>query len=135
MITKVNHLGIAVRDLEEAIKTLKEAFGLDVSGVEEVPSQKVKIAFVPIGETRLELLEPTCEDSAVAKFLQSRGEGLHHVALETTDVAKGLKDAEDKGMRLIDKAPREGAHGTKVGFIHPKSTLGVLFELVQEESH
>jgi methylmalonyl-CoA/ethylmalonyl-CoA epimerase len=135
MITKVNHLGIAVRDLEQAAKTLKEAFGLDVSSVLEVSSQKVRVAFVPVGETRLELLEPTCEDSAVAKFLASKGEGLHHVALETTDVAKGLKDAEANGMRLIDKEPREGAHGTKVGFVHPKSTFGVLFELVQEESH
>jgi len=135
MITKINHLGIAVTSLEQAAKTLKDAFGLEVSGIEEVPSQNVRVAFVPVGETRLELLEPTSEDSAVAKFLASRGEGLHHIALQTTEIGQDLKEAEANGMRLIDKEPREGAHGTKVGFVHPKSTFGVLFELVQEDSH
>lgn len=135
MISKLNHLGIAVGNLEQAAKALKDAFGLEVTSVEEVPSQKVRVAFVPVGETRLELLEPTSEDSAVAKFLSGRGEGLHHIALQTDDVAQGLKDAEANGMRLIDKEPRTGAHGTRVGFVHPKSTFGVLFELVQEDSH
>ncbi|HHW26895.1 MAG TPA: methylmalonyl-CoA epimerase [Firmicutes bacterium] len=133
MITKVNHLGIAVNSLEQAAKTLKDAFGLEVTKVEEVPSQKVRVAFVPVGDTRLELLEPTSEDSPVAKFLASRGEGLHHIALETGEISQALKDAEANGVRLIDKEPREGAHGTKVGFVHPKSTFGVLFELVQED--
>ncbi len=132
MISKIDHLGIAVKDLDAAIKTLEEGFGLKASGREVVESQKVTVAFIPVGESRLELLEPTSDDSAIAKFLASRGEGLHHVALHTDDVAEALKGAEAKGLRLIDKGPRPGAHGTKVGFVHPKSTNGVLFELVQE---
>ncbi len=132
MIKKINHLGIAVRSLDDAATALKEAFGLEVSGSEIVESQKVRVAFIPIGDTRLELLEPTEEESAIGKFLTSRGEGLHHIALETDDVAGGLKEIEAKGMRLIDSVPRPGAHGTRVGFAHPKSTFGVLFELVEE---
>ncbi|MGI6663120.1 MAG: methylmalonyl-CoA epimerase [Bacillota bacterium] len=132
MITKVNHIGIAVNDLDAAIKTVKDVFGLEVAGVEEVPSQKVKVAFVPVGDTRLEFLQPTADDSPVAKFLASRGEGMHHIALETDDILGDLKKAEEGGARLIDKEPRPGAHGTKVGFLHPKSTFGVLMELVEE---
>jgi methylmalonyl-CoA epimerase len=132
MITKVNHIGIAVSDLGSAVKTLKDVFGLEVAGYEEVESQKVKVAFVPLGDTRLELLQPTSEDSAVAKFLSSRGEGMHHIALETDSVAADLKKAEEGGARLIDKEPRPGAHGTMVGFVHPKSTFGVLLELLEE---
>jgi len=132
MYKKIHHLGIAVNDLEKAASVLKDAFNLEVSGVEEVPSQQVKVAFVPIGETRLELLQPTSEDSAVAKFLAKRGEGFHHVAFETDAIEDALKLAENQGLRLIDKEPRPGAHGTKVAFIHPKSTFGVLIELVQE---
>jgi methylmalonyl-CoA/ethylmalonyl-CoA epimerase len=132
VITKISHLGIAVKDLNAAIKTLEEGFGLSAEGKDVVESQKVTVAFIPVGESRLELLEPTSEDSPIAKFLASRGEGLHHVALCTDDVAGALKDAEANGLRLIDKEPRPGAHGTKVGFVHPKSTCGVLFELVQE---
>ncbi|HHY75218.1 MAG TPA: methylmalonyl-CoA epimerase [Firmicutes bacterium] len=132
MIKKVNHIGIAVSSLDAAMKIVKDVFGLEVTGVEEVPSQKVKVAFVPVGDTRLELLEPTAEDSPISKFLATRGEGMHHIALETDDVAGDLRKAEEAGARLIDKEPREGAHGTKVGFLHPKSTFGVLMELVEE---
>lgn len=132
MVKKVNHIGIAVSSLDAAMKIVKDVFGLEVTGVEEVPSQKVKVAFVPVGDTRLELLEPTAEDSPISKFLATRGEGMHHIALETDDVAGDLRKAEEAGARLIDKEPREGAHGTKVGFLHPKSTFGVLMELVEE---
>lgn len=132
MITKVNHIGIAVNDLDAALKTLKDVFGLEVQGIEEVASQKVKVGFVPVGETRIELLQPTCEDSSVAKFLAAKGEGMHHIAIQSDDVALALKKAEEGGARLIDKEPRPGAHGTMVGFVHPKSTFGTLIEIVQE---
>ncbi len=132
MIRKIDHLGIAVNDLEKSVNILKAAFNLDVGGIEEVSSQQVKVAFLPVGESRLELLEPTSEDSAVAKFLAKRGEGFHHVAFETDSIEESLKVAESQELRLIDKQPRPGAHGTKVAFIHPKSTFGVLIELVQK---
>ncbi|HHW17684.1 MAG TPA: methylmalonyl-CoA epimerase [Firmicutes bacterium] len=132
MLKRIHHLGIAVKDLELAKKTLEDALGLVTSAVEEVPTQKVRVAFVPVGESRLELLEPTQEDSTVQKFLETRGEGFHHIAFETDDLEADLKKAESHGLRLIDKEPRPGAHGTKVAFIHPKSTFGLLIELVQE---
>lgn len=128
----MDHIAIAVQDLDAALNTLKDVFGIVAAHVEEVPSQKVKVGFVPIGDTRLELVQPTAEDSATAKFIATRGEGLHHVALATDDVAAALKKAEEGGARLIDKEPRPGAHGTRVGFVHPKSTFGALIELVEE---
>lgn len=134
MLKRVHHLGIAVKNLDQAVKTLKDAFGLEAVSVEEVPSQKVRVAFLPVGECRLELLEPTSEESTIAKFMAKRGEGFHHVAFETDEIEGALKHAEKQGLRLIDEVPRPGAHGTKVGFIHPKSTFGVLIELVQEST-
>ncbi len=131
MLKKIDHLGIAVNDLEKCIDILGSAFNIKVSGTEEVASQEVKVAFLPIGETNLELLEPTSQNSAVAKFLDRRGEGFHHVAFETDCIEDALKHAAKQGLRLIDKQPRPGAHGTKVAFIHPKSTFGVLIELVE----
>ncbi len=135
MINKVDHIAIAVSDLDAALKTLKEAFGVGADHMEEVASQKVKVGFVPLGGTRLELVQPTAEDSATAKFIATRGEGLHHIALGTDDVAAALKKAEESGARLIDKEPRPGAHGTKVGFVHPKSTFGTMIELVEQGKH
>lgn len=132
VLKKINHLGIAVTDLKKAVEVFTKAFNLKVGGIEEVESQKVRVAFLPIGESRIELLEPTSEDSTIAKFLSSRGEGIHHVAFETDSVVESLKIAESQGLRLIDKEPRPGAHGTKVAFLHPKSTCGVLIELVEE---
>lgn len=132
MLKKISHLGIAVKDLDKAVSVLREAFNMEVGGIEEVPSQKVKVAFLPVGESRLELLEPISEDSPIAKFLEKRGEGFHHVAFETDCIEDAMKLAESKGLQLIDKEPRPGAHGTKVAFIHPKTTFGVLIELVQE---
>lgn len=132
MIKKIHHLGIAVQNLDAAVKVLEDTLGVKCQNREVVESQKAKVAFIPIGESRLELLEPTSEDSTIGKFLAQRGEGFHHLALESDDVASDLKKAEAGGARLIDKEPRPGAHGTKVGFLHPKSTLGVLIELVEE---
>lgn len=131
MIKKMDHIAIAVRDLDASLKTLKDVFGIEAAHVEEVASQKVKVAFIPLGDTRIELVQPTAEDSATAKFIATRGEGLHHIALGTDDVGGALKTAEDAGARLIDKEPRPGAHGTRVGFVHPKSTFGTLIELVE----
>lgn len=132
MITKVNHIGIAVNDIEAALEVLKGAFGVEAAGTEEVAAQKVRVAFIPLGDIRLELLQPTSEEASVARFLATRGEGMHHIALESDDVALDLRKAEESGARLIDGEPRPGAHGTKVGFIHPKSTFGTMFELVEE---
>jgi methylmalonyl-CoA/ethylmalonyl-CoA epimerase len=128
MIQKIDHLGIAVFSLEKAIPFYEKALGLKCHGVEEVASQKVKTAFFEAGETHIELLEPTSEDSPVAKFLAKNGEGVHHVAFGTDDIAKQLVLAKDEGCRLINNEPVEGAGGKLVAFLHPKSTHGVLTE-------
>ncbi len=133
MIKGLHHVAIAVNDLDSAVKVLEAAFGLKVSHIEEVQEQKVKVAFIPLGDTRLEIMEPTSEDSTVAKFLANRGEGLHHIALHAGDAAEALREAGEAGVRLIDKVARDGAHGTRVGFVHPKSTFGCLFELVEDK--
>ena len=131
MIKKVSHIGIAVKDLDEGI-ALYEKLGLTLEGVEEVPSQMVKVAFFPVGDTRIELVAPTSEDSPVAKFIEKRGEGVQHVAFAVDDLEAALKETEEKGIRLIDKTPRPGAHKADIAFLHPKSTLGVLMELCKE---
>ena len=131
MLKKVNHIGIAVRSIEEA-KRFYEVMGLQVEGYEVVEEQKVRVAFVPVGETRIELLEPTSEDSPVAKFIAKRGEGIHHIAFEVEDIEKALEVLKENGVRLIDEEPRRGAHGTRIAFLHPKSTNGVLIEICQE---
>ncbi len=131
MLKKVNHIGIAVKSIEEA-KRFYEAIGLVVEGEEVVEEQKVRVAFIQVGETRIELLEATSEDSPVAKFIGKRGEGIHHIAFQVDDVEKALEALKNKGVRLIDEKPRRGAHNTRIAFIHPKSTNGVLVELCQE---
>ena len=128
---KVNHIGIAVRSIDEA-KRFYELLGLEVEGEEVVEEQKVKVAFIQVGETRVELLEPTSEDSPVAKFLDKRGEGIHHVAFQVDDIEAALEELKKSGVRLIDERPRKGAHNTRIAFVHPKSTNGVLVELCQE---
>jgi methylmalonyl-CoA/ethylmalonyl-CoA epimerase len=127
---KLHHVGIAVRNLEEALVAYR-ALGLEPAGREEVPGQGVKLAFLPAGETRLELLEPLREDSAVGRFLESRGEGLHHICLEVDDIEAALARARAAGIRLVDEKPREGAHGARIAFLHPRSLHGVLVELWQ----
>ncbi|HDN74522.1 MAG TPA: methylmalonyl-CoA epimerase [Archaeoglobus sp.] len=130
MVRKIDHVGIAVKNLEEAIKTYR-ALGLEVSEIEEVKEQKVRVAMLPVGESRIELLEATSPDSAIAKFIERRGEGIHHLAINVSNIDEALKNAKDSGLTLIDEKPRMGAGGKKVAFVHPKSTHGVLLEFVE----
>ena len=128
-ISHIEHLGIAVKSLEEAIPYYENILGLKCYSIEEVADQKVKTAFFKVGQTKIELLEPTSEDSTIAKFIEKRGEGIHHMAFAIEDgVANALAEVEAKGVRLIDKAPREGLN---IAFLHPKSTCSVLTELCE----
>ena len=126
--THIEHIGIAVENLEEAIKYYENILGLKCYAIEEVKDQKVKTAFFMIGQTKIELLEPTDMDSPVGKFIEKKGQGIHHMAFAFDDVNAALKSAEEKEIRLIDKEARNGAEGLKIGFLHPKSTFGVLTE-------
>jgi methylmalonyl-CoA/ethylmalonyl-CoA epimerase len=128
MITNIDHLGIAVRNLDESVEYYETALGLHCHGREEVASQKVKTAFFEAGDVHIELLEPTSEDSPIAKFLEKNGEGIHHIAFAVDDIAGQLKKASDAGVRLIHEVPFEGAADKLVAFLHPKSTHGVLTE-------
>jgi methylmalonyl-CoA/ethylmalonyl-CoA epimerase len=131
MITRIDHLGIAVRSLEEAIPHYEQTLGLTCSKREEVPSQQVRTAFFDCGDVHLELLEPTSPDSPIAKFIETHGPGIHHLAFATDDIVGQLDRARDHGARLIHEAPFEGAAGKQVAFLHPKSTFGVLTEFCQ----
>ncbi|MGF1678557.1 MAG: methylmalonyl-CoA epimerase [Candidatus Methylacidiphilales bacterium] len=128
MIQKIDHLGIAVRSLEESIPYYEKTLGLQCERIEEVPSQKVRTAFFDVGGTHLELLEATDPESPIAKFLETKGEGIHHIAFSTDDIRGQLKQASDSGCRLIHSEPIEGAGQKQVAFLHPKSTHGVLTE-------
>ena len=128
---KIDHIGIATEAIEQAAGFYREAFGLPVADVEVVSEQKVRVAMLPIGETRIELLEPTSSDSPISKFLAKRGPGIHHIAVQVEDIRKSLEKLKQQGARLIDEAPRTGAGGCLVAFVHPSSTGGVLVELVQ----
>lgn len=128
MITKIDHLGIAVRSLDESIPYYEKSLGLRCEHREEVPSQKVRTAFFTVGDVHLELLEPTSADSLIAKFLEKNGEGVHHVAFATSDIRAQLDTAAASGCKLIHEQPFEGAGGKLVAFLHPKSTHGVLTE-------
>lgn len=132
MYKKVSHIGVAVKDLEKAREVFR-TLGLEVEGEEVVEDQKVKVAFIPVGETRIELLEATSPDSPVAKFIEKRGEGVHHLALGVDNVEAMLEELKARGVRLVDEKPRKGAHNTLIAFLHPKSTGGLLLELCQEE--
>ena len=127
----IEHIGIAVKNLEEGIAYYEKVLGLKCYSIEEVKEQKVKTAFFKIGETKIELLEATSPDSPVAKFIEKKGEGVHHIAFAVNDLQQKLNDVENAGVKLIDKAPRKGAEGLNIGFLHPKSTLGVLTELCE----
>jgi len=129
MIQSIDHLGIAVRSIDEAVPIYETALGLRCLGREEVASQHVKTAFFDVGGVHLELLEPTAPDSPIAKFLAEKGEGIHHIAFRTDDITGQLEKAAAAGVRLINAAPFEGAAGKLVAFLHPKSTRGVLTEL------
>lgn len=132
-ISHIEHLGIAVKSLDEAIPYYENILGMKCYSIEEVADQKVKTAFFKVGQTKLELLEPTSNESPIAKFIEKRGEGIHHLAFAVEDgVANALAEMEGKGVRLIDKAPRKGAEGLNIAFIHPKSTHGVLTEFCEK---
>lgn len=135
MPQKINHIGIAVHDIEEAAKFYTEVLGLKLGGIEEVPDQKVKVAFLPIGEVRIELVQPTSPDSPVAKFLEKNGQGFHHIAYQVEDTGAEVERMLGDGVRMVDQLPRSGAHNTLVAFMHPKASGGVLTELVQEMGH
>ncbi len=133
MISKVDHIGIAVNNLEETLKVYQEVLGLELHGVEVVEEQKVKVAFLPIGDTEIELLEATSPDSPIAKFIEAKGQGVQHIAFKVDNIEKALEDMKTKGMRLIDEKPRYGAGGARIAFLHPKSTNGVLIELSERK--
>ncbi|MDZ7774303.1 MAG: methylmalonyl-CoA epimerase [Bacteroidales bacterium] len=126
--THIEHIGIAVNSLDESIPYYEKILGLTCYAIEEVVDQKVKTAFFKVGDTKIELLEPTADDSPIAKYLEKKGPGIHHLAFAMPDVDKALQEAEENGVRLIDKQPRSGAEGLEIGFLHPKSTGGVLTE-------
>lgn len=131
MIKQINHIGIAVSSLENHIPFYRDILGLTALGTEEVPEQKVKVAMFQVGEVKIELLEPTSGESPVAKFIEKKGEGIHHIAYETDGIIKEIKGFQGKEIRMIDETPRDGAHGTKIAFIHPKSSGKVLTEICQ----
>jgi methylmalonyl-CoA epimerase len=128
---KIDHLGIATKGIDEALKFWEDALGLENVHTEVVEDQKVRIAMLPLGESRIELLEPTTEDSPISKFLEKRGGGIHHIAVEVADIKASLASLKAKGIRLIDEEPRVGAGGCLVAFLHPSAANGVLLELVQ----
>ncbi len=132
MPSKINHIGIAVPDIEAAAEFYTKHLGLELGGVEEVPDQKVKVAFLPVGEVRIELVQPTSPESPVAKFLERNGPGFHHIAYQVDDVAAEVERLKAEGVRMVDQTPRSGAHNTRIAFVHPKASGGVLTELVQE---
>lgn len=132
MIERVEHIAIAVHSLDSVLPFYTDTLGLELEGTELVPSQQVRVAILRVGQTKFELLEPTSEQSPISKFLEKRGPGLHHVALSTTGLAERLEEMVEAGTPMIDKAPRPGAEGKDIAFLHPKASGGVLFELCAE---
>jgi len=133
MFIGMDHVGVAVKNLDEAIGVYRDILGFKLLGVHVLTERKVRVAFLSSGgETQIELLEPLGSESPVAKFLESRGEGIHHIAVKVDDIEKALEELKKKGVMLVDEKPRAGAEGKKIAFVHPKSTKGVLLELVME---
>ena len=128
-ILKIDHIGIAAKSIDQAAPFWNTILGLPMAGKETVEEQKATTAFLPVGESEIEILESTSPDGALAKFIESRGEGIQHIALRVDNIEEALKELKEKGVRLIDEKPRRGAGGAKIAFIHPKSTNGVLLEL------
>jgi methylmalonyl-CoA/ethylmalonyl-CoA epimerase len=131
----LDHIGIAVSDLEQALTFYRDALGLEIEPPEEVVSQRVRAHFIPVGASTLELLEPTSPDSPIAKYAEKRGPGIHHIALRVDDIHAVLARLKERGIRLIDNEPRRGAEGALIAFVHPASTHGVLVELTQTTNH
>ncbi|MCX6097454.1 MAG: methylmalonyl-CoA epimerase [Caldiserica bacterium] len=132
-LKNIDHIGIAVANMQESLSFWEASLGIEVNGIEEVAEQHVRTAFLPVGGTEIELLEPTSPDSSVAKFIEKRGEGLHHIAIRVDDIEAALVELKAKGIQLIDETPRDGAGGTRIAFVHPKSTHGVLLELCERK--
>ncbi len=133
MVRKVDHIGVAVSNLEEALKIYTDVLGLTLHGTEVVEEQKVRVAFMPVGDTEIELLESTDPEGPIAKFIEKRGEGIQHIAFRVDDIEEALEQMRQKGVRLIDEKPRYGAGGARIAFLHPKATGGVLVELCERE--
>ena len=131
MITKINHIGIAVNSLDEQIRFYRDVLKLEFEGIEEVSDQMVRVAMFKVGEVRIELLEPTSQDSPIAKFLVKKGEGIHHIAYETDQIYNEINGLKKAGIQMIDEDPKKGAHDTQIVFIHPKSSNKVLTEICQ----
>jgi methylmalonyl-CoA/ethylmalonyl-CoA epimerase len=131
MLTKINHIGIAVKSLDDSLPFYRDNLGMEFVGVEDVSEQKVRVAMLQVGESKIELLEPTADDSPVAKFIEKNGPGIHHLAYEVNDIEAAIARLVADGARMIDEKPRDGAHGTRIAFVHPKSSNGVLTELCQ----
>ncbi|WP_432404907.1 methylmalonyl-CoA epimerase [Wukongibacter sp. M2B1] len=132
-VLKVDHIGIAVKNLDETLKFYTEALGLELHGTETVEEQKVKVAFLPVGDTEVELLESTSPDGPIAKFIEKKGEGIQHVAFKVENIEEAIEYMKEKGFRMIDEKPRYGAGGAKIAFMHPKSSHGVLVELSERQ--
>jgi methylmalonyl-CoA/ethylmalonyl-CoA epimerase len=133
-VEKIDHIGIAVESIENSLRFYKDLLGLEYEGSEEVAEQKVRIAFLKIGESKIELVEPTSDDSPIAKFLEKRGSGIHHIAITVDNIEAALARHLEAGARLIDEKPRIGAHNMRIAFIHPKASGGVLFELCERHT-
>jgi len=130
-VKRIDHIGIAVKGIEQAGKFYTDVLGLEIEDIEHVSDQRVNVAFVPVADSEVELLESTDSDGPVAKYLASRGEGVQHIAFRVEDIEEALRELKEKGVRLIDQAPRKGAGGAKIAFVHPKETNGVLVELCE----
>ena len=128
---KIDHIGIAVKNLQDALNQYEKILDKPTVQIEEVPSEKVRVAMIAVGETRIELLEPLSEDSTIAKFITERGEGVHHIALRVEDIKSSIAKLSEAGLRVVYPEPRPGSHGKTITFLHPKSTKGVLIELCQ----
>jgi methylmalonyl-CoA/ethylmalonyl-CoA epimerase len=133
-LTHIEHIGIAVKNLSEAISFYEKALGLKCYNIEEVKEQKVKTAFFKVGQTKIELLESTDPEGPIGKFLEKKGEGIHHMAFAVKNIEEAMKEVEQKGVTLIDKTPRKGAEGLDIAFLHPKSTFSVLTELCEDKN-
>jgi methylmalonyl-CoA epimerase len=132
-LKNIDHIGIAVANLQESLSFWETALGIELHGIEEVAEQHVRTAFLPVAGTEIELLEPTSPDSSIAKFIEKRGEGLHHIAIRVDDIEAALAELKAKGVQLIDETPRNGAGGARIAFVHPRATHGVLLELCERK--
>ncbi|RFU64231.1 methylmalonyl-CoA epimerase [Peribacillus saganii] len=135
MVTKIDHIGIAVKSLDEAMALYIGILKMELEGIETVESQGVRVAFLSAGNTRIELLEALYSSSPISKFIEKRGEGIHHIALGVTDIGERIREVKEKGITMINNTAKPGAHGAQVAFIHPKSTGGVLYEFCEKPEH